>query len=88
MANEEFALQVVREDTDTPRSDWQPSFQELNATLNQPTSPAFTPDSPAASEAQTETSVTQLSAVLIIILGGMAITFAVGAIIVFVAAHG
>jgi len=88
MANEEFALQVVRQDTDTPGSDWQPSFQEPNATQNQPSSPAAMPDSPAANEAHTETSVTQLSAVLIIILGGMAITFALGAIIVFVAAHG
>ena len=88
MANEEFALQVVREDTDTPGSDWRPRFLEPKATSNQPASPAVMPDSLVSSDAQTETSVTQLSAVLIIILGGLAITFALGAIIVFLVSHG
>jgi hypothetical protein len=41
-----------------------------------------------ANDAEPETSVVQLSAVLIIILGGMATTFAVAAIIVFLATHG
>ena len=88
MANEESTLQVAHQVTDIPGSDWQPNFQEPNATSNEATSRAVISDSPAANEAQPETSVTQLSAVLIIILGGMAITFALGAIIVFLVAHG
>jgi hypothetical protein len=88
MANEESALQVARQAADIPGSDWQPNFREANAISNQATSRVVIPDSPTANEAEPETSVTQLSAVLLIILGGMAITFALGAIIVFLAAHG
>lgn len=85
MANEEFALQVARQETDIPGSDGRPNFQEPNATSNQATSRAVVPDSPIAGEAQPETTITQLSAVLIIILGGMATTFALGAIILLLA---
>ena len=78
MTTEESALQV----------DWRSNFQEPDSLTDLPTRAAFPPDSPIVSDAQPETSVMQLSAVLIIILGGMATTFAVGAIIVFLAAHG
>ena len=88
MANEESALQIAHQVTDIPGSGWQPNFQETSAISNQATSRVVLPDSPTANEAEPETSVTELSAVLIIILGGMAITFALGAIIVFLVAHG
>jgi hypothetical protein len=88
MAAEESAVQVARRDADIPGIDWRPSFQEPKATSDQPTSRAVSPDSPMASEAEPETSVVQLSAVLLIILGGMATTFVLGAIIVVLVAGG
>jgi len=78
MITEESAMQV----------DWRSNFQEPNALTVQPTSGAVSPDLPTANDAEPETSVLQLSEVLIIILGGMATTFAVAAIIVFLATHG
>ena len=78
MTAEESAIQV----------DWRYDFQEPNPLTDLPARGAFSPDSPIVSDVQPETSVMQLSAVLIVILGGMATTFAIGAIIVFLAAHG
>ena len=84
MTNEDLAPQLVRESADTPGTDWQHNLQEPNATANR----EVTSDSPTTSESPTETSVLQLSAVLIITLGGMAITFALGAIILLLATRG
>jgi len=78
MTTEESAIQV----------DWRSNFQEPDALTDEPPRTAFPPDSPTVSEVQPETSVMQLSAVLIIILGGMSTTFAAAAIIVFLATHG
>ena len=78
MITEESALQV----------DWRSTFQETTALTDQPTSRALSPDSSTASTIEPETSVMGLSAVLIIILGGMATTFAAAIIIVFLATHG
>jgi hypothetical protein len=78
MTTEESAIQV----------DWRSDFQEPNALTDQPTRGALSPDSSTGSDVQPETSVMQLSAVLIIILGGIATTFAAAATIVFLATHG
>jgi hypothetical protein len=78
MTTEESAIQV----------DWRSNFQEPDALTDEPPRGDFPPDSPAVSDVQPETSVMQLSAVLIIILGGMSTTFAAAAIIVFLATHG
>lgn len=78
MTTEESAIQA----------DWRSNFQEPNPLTVQPTSGTVSPELPMANDAEPETSVVQLSAVLIIILGGMATTFAVAAIIVFLATHG
>jgi hypothetical protein len=72
MTAEESAIQV----------DWRSNGQEPNALTDQPARGASSPESPTASDVQPETSVMQLSAVLIIILAGMAATFAGAAIIV------
>jgi uncharacterized membrane protein YphA (DoxX/SURF4 family) len=78
MTTEESAIQI----------DWRSSFQESNALTDQKTSSAASPASATADDVQPETSVMQLSAVLIVILGGMATTFALAAIIVFLVARG
>ena len=78
MTVEESAIQV----------DWRSNGQEPNALRDQPTRGAFSSYSPTASEVQPETSVMQLSAVLIIILAGMSTTFVAAAIIVSAATHG
>jgi hypothetical protein len=78
MTTEEAAIQV----------DWRSNGEDPNALTDQPTRGAFSPASPTASDVQTETSVMQLSAVLIIILGGMVATFVAAAIMVFLATHG
>ena len=78
MTAEECAIQV----------DWRSDLQEPNPLTDLLAREAFSSDSPIVSDVQPETSVMQLSAVLIVILGGMATTFAIGAIIVFLAAHG
>jgi hypothetical protein len=78
MTSEESAVQV----------DWRSNIQEPNAITEQPTLGTVSPDAPMASDAQPETSMMQLSAVLIIILAGMATTFAVAAIIVTLVARG
>jgi hypothetical protein len=78
MTTEESALQV----------DWRSDFQEPNAHASQPASAAVSPDLHTVTDVQPETSVVELSAVLIIILGGMATTFALGAIMVFLGSPG
>jgi hypothetical protein len=79
MTSEESAIQV----------DWRPGIQERNALTDQPTPGTASPDPPAvATDAGPETSVMQLSAVLIVILAGMATTFAIAAIIVTLATRG
>ena len=78
MITEESAMQV----------DWRSNFQESNALTVQPTSGVVSPGLPTANDAEPETSVVQLSAVLIIILVGTATTFAAAAITVFLAMHG
>jgi len=75
MTTEESAIQV----------DWRSNAQEPNAIADTPTSGAVSPDSPTASDAQPERSVMQLSAVLLIILGGLGTAFVFGAIAVFLA---
>jgi hypothetical protein len=77
MTTEESAIQV----------DWRSNFQEPNALRDQPAPGVFSPDSPTASDVKPETSVMRLSGVLIV-LGGMATTFAAAAIIVFLVSHG
>jgi hypothetical protein len=78
MTAEESARQV----------DWRSSAQATDAFPDQPTREVLLPDAPAVSADQPEHSMMQLSAVLMIILGGMASTFAIAAIIVLVAARG
>jgi hypothetical protein len=78
MTSEESAIQV----------DWRSNIQEANARTDRPTIAAASPDAPMASDAQPETSVMQLSAVLMIILVGMATTFAIAAIVATLAARG
>ena len=78
MTTEESAIQV----------DWRSDFQELNVLTDQPTHQTYSADSLTASDVEPETSVMQLSAVLIIILVGTATTFAAAAITVFLAMHG
>lgn len=79
MTSEESAIQV----------DWRSNTQERNALVDQPAIASDSPEAaPMASDAQPDTSVVQLSAVLIIILAGMATTFAVAAIIVTLVARG
>ena len=75
MTTEECAIQV----------DWRSNVHEPNALTDQPTSGAVSPDSPTASDAQQEGPVIQLSAVLLIILGGLGTAFVFGAIAIFLA---
>jgi hypothetical protein len=75
MTTEESAMQI----------DWRSSFEEPHALADRPTSSNVSPDSRSAGEVQPEASVMQLSAVLVIILGGMATTFALAAIIILAA---
>ena len=88
MTTEDSALHVARQEADISGIDWRSNVREPDATQGERTTTAVPPDSPMASEAQPETSITQLSAVLIIILAGMASTFALGAILVLLAARG
>jgi hypothetical protein len=77
---------MTTEESATP-VDWRSNRQEPNAFTDQPKRGTISPDSPTANDVQPETSVMQLSAVLIVILGGMLTTFVVAAIILSLLAH-
>jgi hypothetical protein len=78
---------MTTEESATP-VDWRSNSQEPNVFTDRPKRRTTSPDSPTADAGRPETSVMQLSAVLIIILGGMSSIFVIAAIILSSAAHG